>query len=536
MDLETRIRPTETGYPLTASRMDLSGPAEKTWKKLMTELTVDLASATKGTRPEFVDEPPSPEVLGLNQSQLQSLTDLTENDPDLQAMFDAIPGFRSALDRASQRENEGRPPPPAEQKRSQSTAGAVSRSFQEMAAEAQAESPPEPTGEKEKREKADRERQQAAVEKERIRVAELRGSGFNNPFAGVGALRINRGQWSLERLKPYLEKPSAILPILFLWRAAIALVLAETFAKSTDFMVGFIFDDELRAEYGDRLFSLNPVPIVKLYQELPSNPEIIAAYLHNKACHEVTHRLGYSFHNEDYVIAREALADKTAGTLGPLTRMVALVLGMTKKSKPVGPRKPVVKMAPRVLRVPLFDGRVSSEAMPEFVKGLAALLTHAGYPTRTVLGLEWSPSVSLTAHGMYERYEEKDAVAIEIRKVSFKTTIISLSGVRFAEISPFDSEFAVRDLLTPAEKKLNDAGATQIVDLTVRAAKKIVGALKGELRPLTQEEQADWNARESGSGNRSHASTPMRWTRNARRQAVAQADAILMSRPRRSFR
>jgi hypothetical protein len=405
-----------------------------------------------------------------------------------------------------------------------------------MAAEAQAESPPEPTGEKEKREKAERERQQAAVEKERIRVAELRGSGFNNPFAGVGALRINRGQWSLERLKPYLEKPSGILPILFLWRAAIALVLAETFAKSTDFMVGFIFDDELRAEYGDRLFSLNPVPIVKLYQELPSNPEIIAAYLHNKACHEVTHRLGYSSHNEDYVIAREALADKTAGTLGPLTRMVALVLGMTKKARPVGPGKPVVKMAPRVMRVPFYGGRVASEAILEFAKGLAALLAHAGYPTRMGNKPEWSDAVSLTAYGMYERYEENDSVTIEIRKDYFKPTIISLSGVRYTEISPFDSEFAVRDLLTPAEKKLNDAGATQILDLTVRAAKKIIGAFKGELRPLTQEEQADWNARESGSGNRSHASTPMRWTRNARRQAVAQADAILASRPRRSYR
>lgn len=520
VDLDTAIRPTAQGYPLTASRMDLSGPSQATWDLLYAELTVDLVSATQGPKPEFVEEPPSSEVMDLNQHQLQSLSDLADKDPVLQAMFETIPGLRSALGRARQREYDEKPPAPAAQQRSRSSAGAVSRSFQDMAAEAAAESPPEPDGEEEKREKVARELRQAAAEKERLRQAELRGRGFVNPFAGIGALRINRGQWTVERLNPYLQDPGAVLPILFLWRAAVSLVLAETRAKRDAFSVGFIFDDGTRAEYGQGLFSLNPVPVVKLYQELPSNPEIIAAYLHNKACHEATHRLGYGGHDESYVVAREALADATAGALAPLTRMVALVLGMTdRKAKPTGPGRPVVKGPPRVARVPSWDGRVEHASMPVFLAGVASLLTHAGYPTRVVSNDGFYRD-QLDAYGVNERVEDEEGITISVSKVSYEPTTVSFDGKRWTTFTP--GRFSVRDLMTATEKRVDDQRSTQVLDLAQRVAKKLVQEFKkGEIRPFTLAER---DARGDGSANRGSSA---RWTREARRRAVARAEAIL---------
>lgn len=522
VDLDTAIRPTAQGYPLTASRMALSGPAETTWDQLYAELTVDLVSATQGPKPEFVEDPPSSEVLDLNQHQLRSLSDLADKDPVLQAMFEAIPGLRSALGRARQREYDEQPPPPAAQQRSRSSAGAVSRSFQDMAAEAAAETPPEPDGEEERKERVARELRQAAAEKERLRVAELRGRGFVNPFAGIGALRINRGQWAVERLNPYLQDPGAILPILFLWRAAVSLVLAETRAKRDTFSVGFIFDDGTRAEYGQGLFSLNPVPVVKLYQELPSNPEIIAAYLHNKACHEATHRLGYSYHDEAYVIARESLADKTAGALAPLTRMVALALGMTdRKAKPTGPGKPVVKGPPRVARVPFWDGRVEHASMPVFLAGVASLLAHAGYPTNVVSNDGFYQD-QLDAYGVNERFEDEEGITISVSKVSYDPTSVSFDGKRWTTFTP--GRFVFRDLLTATEKKVDDQRSTQVLDLAQRAAKKLVQEFKkGEVRPFTTVELA---GRTEGTGSRSLAPATT-WTRDARRRAVARAEALL---------
>lgn len=524
VDLDTAIRPTAQGYPLTASRMDLSGPAEVTWNALYAELTVDLLSTTQGPKPEFVEEAPSHEVLDLNQRQLQSLSDLADKDPTLQAMMEAIPGLRVALGRARQSAYDDQPPPPAAQQRSTSTAGAIARSFREMAQEAAAESPPEPDGEEAKQEQVARELRQAATEKERLRAAELRGRGFVNPFAGIGALRINRGQWTVERLNPYLQNPGAILPILFLWRAAVSLVLAETRAKRDTFSVGFIFDDGTRAEYSQGLFSLNPVPVVKLYQELPSNPEIIAAYLHNKACHEATHRLGYGGHDESYVIARESLADKTAGALAPLTRMVALALGMTdQKAKPTGPGKTAaVKGPPRVARVPLWDGRVEHASMPVFLAGVASLLTHAGYPTHVVSN-DGFYSDKLDAYGINERVEDEEGITIHISKVSYDPTSVSFDGKRWTTFNP--GRFSFRDLLTATEKKVDNQRSTQVLDLAQRAAKKLAQEFrKGEVRPFTTMELA--GRAEGYAGSRSLAPVTT-WTRGARRRAVAQAEAIL---------
>jgi hypothetical protein len=127
---------------------------------------------------------------------------------------------------------------------------------------------------------------------------------------GAGKLKINHAQWDKKRLAPYLKNASALLPLLALWRLSVQLVYAEVRGGAPAFTVGFLFDDSTRAEYdarNNRLFSINPVPVLKLVQALPDNPAVIAAYLHNKACHEVTHALGLSEHDEAFASKRESV-------------------------------------------------------------------------------------------------------------------------------------------------------------------------------------------------------------------------------------
>jgi hypothetical protein len=376
VDLETTLAPTQDGYPFTASRMQLSGPAETTLDRIIQQFGVDMLSRTKGEGPDLVGEGQvDPQASRLNEAQMASLLQVAAEDPEIRALLAKLPQTSEAVRRAFAQVQ--RQIPPSRQQQAVSTAGEAPEAFQALVSSAPESSPPPFPA---------------------TPSAPRRSDGRTNPFAGAGKLKINAAQWDKKRLAPYLKKPEALLPLLALWRIALQMVYAET-GRTARFTVGFLFDDDLRAEFDskqDRLFSLNPVPVVKLAQTVPNTPEVIASYLHNKACHEVTHALGLPEHNESYVARRQSLADQTAQLLAPLTMITAKLLGMDAPQRAsAGPRASRAPRKKPEAKVKMNRGWSSDSAfifsraegekkspLYIFSTEFARLFSEAGFPTQ----------------------------------------------------------------------------------------------------------------------------------------------------------
>jgi hypothetical protein len=167
-----------------------------------------------------------------------------------------------------------------------------------------------------------------------------------NPYAGFAAIRVNRREWSAARLRPYFANPDKWLNLALAWRFACQMVLTEL-DEEQDFEVGFLFDDQTRAAYvrkdDRRILMINPDwfsrSILKAYKRRPLN---IAAVLHAKAAHEVTHLLGYSRHDESFMARREQVADETVGLLYPMAALVEAMLGV--KAAPTAEARELAKL------------------------------------------------------------------------------------------------------------------------------------------------------------------------------------------------
>ena len=373
VDLKTKIQPKEDGYPFTASRMSLSGPAEQTLARILGQFNVDVLSSIKGAEPELTGEDEvDPQKKAQTEGQMAALLQVAADDPAIRAILATLGQTGNAI-RQAFRQVERQIPP--QRQTSLSTAGQTPEAFQRLAETVVIQQrPPEA-------------KPQAARPK--------RSDGGSNPFAGAGKLKINHAQWDKKRLAPYLKNASALLPLLALWRLAVQLVYAEVRGGAPAFTVGFLFDDSTRAEYdarNNRLFSINPVPVLKLVQALPDNPAVIAAYLHNKACHEVTHALGKTEHEETFSSLRESVADRTAQLLAPLTLLTALLLGMKGASAPAAPKKPRKKPESKVKMRSNWTGtsaliselQSGEKASPlyAFAAEFARLFSEAGFPTQ----------------------------------------------------------------------------------------------------------------------------------------------------------
>ena len=399
VDLKTKIQPKEDGYPFTASRMSLSGPAEQTLARILGQFNVDVLSSIKGAEPELTGEDEvDPQKKAQTEGQMAALLQVAADDPAIRAILATLGQTGNAI-RQAFRQVERQIPP--QRQTSLSTAGQTPEAFQRLAETVVIQQrPPEA-------------KPQAARPK--------RSDGGSNPFAGAGKLKINHAQWDKKRLAPYLKNASALLPLLALWRLAVQLVYAEVRGGAPAFTVGFVFDDKTRAEYdarNNRLFSINPVPVLKLVQALPDNPAVIAAYLHNKACHEITHALGKTEHEETFSSLRESVADRTAQLLAPLTLLTALLLGMKGASAPAAPaapkaprKKPEAKVLMRIPwsgdedRVFIADMEAPAKKSPlyTFATEFARLMTEAGYPSEPDDALQ--PDASFRVE-VYTRYEE----------------------------------------------------------------------------------------------------------------------------------
>jgi len=373
VDIETTLAPTEDGYPFTASRMSLSGPAQRTLERIKGQFDVDVLSSTRGSEPELTGEDEvNVQKRSLNESQMAALLQLAADDPAIRAILATL-GQTGAAIRQAFRQVE-RQIPRAQTQEALSTAGEAPEAFQHLADTVVIpQIAPEP----------------------KVQGRPKRTDGSSNPFAGAGKLKINHAEWDKKRLAPYLKNPEALLPLLALWRLSVQLVYAEIRGGAPMFTVGFLFDDNRRAEYdppNNRLFSINPVPVVKLAQALPDNPAVIAAYLHNKACHEVTHALGLSQHDEAFASSRESVADRTAQLLAPLTLLTARLLGMKNPYAPAAPKAPRKKPEKKVRmrkswggEAALIDDRAPGEKQsPLYVLAseLTRLLSEAGFPTQ----------------------------------------------------------------------------------------------------------------------------------------------------------
>lgn len=327
VDIETTLAPTEDGYPFTASRMSLSGPAERTLERIRGQFDVDVLSSIRGAEPELTGEGEVDyQAKARTESQMAALLRTVSDDPEIEALYAALGSTGDAVRKVFRQVQRQIPP---QRQSSRSTAGEAPEAFQKFVKQANTQTPPEA-------------KPQAKPQAPRPK----RSDGGSNPFAGAGKLKVNHAEWDKKRLAPYLKNPEALLPLLALWQLAVQFVYSEMTPYVPTFTVGFLFDDSTRAEYdakNNRLFSINPVPVLKLVQALPDNPAVIAAYLHNKACHEVTHALGLGVHDEAFVSNRESVADRTAQLLAPLTLITARLLGMRMPSaasaKPKAPRK-----------------------------------------------------------------------------------------------------------------------------------------------------------------------------------------------------
>ncbi len=167
-----------------------------------------------------------------------------------------------------------------------------------------------------------------------------------NPYAGFAAVRVNRREFNSSRLRPYFNGHDKWTNLALTWRFACQMILTEL-GRDEDFEVGFLFDDGSRAAYvqrdGRRVLFINPDwfmrSIVTAYKSRPLN---IAAVLHSKAAHEVTHLLGYRYHNEDFVARREQVADETVGLLYPMATLVETMLGV--KPAPTAESKELARL------------------------------------------------------------------------------------------------------------------------------------------------------------------------------------------------
>lgn len=484
VDIETTLAPTEDGYPFTASRMSLSGPAERTLERIRGQFDVDVLSSIRGAEPELTGEGEVDyQAKARTESQMAALLRTVSDDPEIEALYAALGSTGDAVRKVFRQVQRQIPP---QRQSSRSTAGEAPEAFQKFVKQANTQTPPEA-------------KPQAKPQAPRPK----RSDGGSNPFAGAGKLKVNHAEWDKKRLAPYLKNPEALLPLLALWQLAVQFVYSEMTPYVPTFTVGFLFDDSLRAEYdpkNDRLFSINPVPILKLVQALPDNPAVIAAYLHNKACHEVTHALGLGVHDEAFISKRESVADRTAQLLAPLTLLTARLLGM---KRPNAPRKPRKKSEAKVrMRTTwggssaLIENRAQGEKQsPLYVLAseLTRLLSEAGFPAQMDEANKPEEDFRMEVYVNYEDYGERHS-AIVLYKDDF-------SGAGF-----YNTEW--RDILTPAQRDSLRNDTSTLIPLASQLVRYITAkfAERGYQKP------------ETGSSNR----TPL-----PRRALLRQAEAIL---------
>jgi len=530
VDLEPNMTPRSEKYPFTASRMSLSGPAEYTLNNLIEEMSVDILSALQGPGAvEVGDEDTNAAKVASNKSELDALLASVFGDPALVEVIRAAEGAGGRANRAMaqarmQAMEHARSIPQQQSTRSRSTAGSTPQEFQAAVQSVNVDAPAPSEQQKE---------QLKAQERKRPK-----GQGGENPWAGAAMLKINRIDWPQSRFQPYVDNAKALMPLIAAWRMAILLVASRVSWFDRNFKVGLIFDDKTRAEYQypPGLFSLNPVAVMKLVKALPDNPDVIAAYLHNKACHEVTHSTGKGPHDEEFSSAREKLADDTAHLIVPLTMIVRKLFGMGESSvasvsrAQTGPKKKAIRVPQMELENDDYGSKYQlrepdNDKSQQLVlaKSIARLLTDRGYPSVV------SESPSGIYYGSIEMkvtYFEERWGSEEVGSISVYRSSVSPS-VGYADIESISFE----SLLTEAEKKTVPDRYRYVpfyprFPLALRIVDRLIKEFTSKERKKDGDQVLPVGSSSISFNRRPRAAGRMR----PRRELIAQADAVLARR------
>jgi hypothetical protein len=339
VDLDTTLPPTKRGYPFVPSRMALDGQAWQALYQIREELLTEKLSASKRLAESHLDdEAASPEQAKKNQAMEAALMKSLLDDPAIAAMLDETQASGQMLrDALRQQRSQSR-----QQAVGQSSA--ATKAFSKFVEETSNAAVPAT------QQKMQQIKQQAARNPQRVQ----RKLGEANPLAGIGKVRINRTQWDEARLAPFLKRHEAMIPLLTLWRFAIASLLKRK-GRGAHFSVGLIFDDAvLAAHEGTGVFYINPARVVKVIEKSPNRPDVVAALVFNSAAHEATHNLGYSNHDESFVAERQALADYNVDLLPLLSAVTSKLLGM--QPAKLTPQKPKAPRAPKAQKIALVYG------------------------------------------------------------------------------------------------------------------------------------------------------------------------------------
>jgi hypothetical protein len=149
-----------------------------------------------------------------------------------------------------------------------------------------------------------------------------------NPLAGIVSLQITKEQFPYKRLRRFYSNPQRWIGYAIVWRLACRMILDELGESWQSFTPGFIFDDKALAAYsydgdtGEQTLLVNPLWLESVIKAYKNKPLAVAAVLHSKACHEVTHLLEGdrtdSGHGEYFSRRRESVADETVAVIYPL--------------------------------------------------------------------------------------------------------------------------------------------------------------------------------------------------------------------------
>jgi hypothetical protein len=161
-----------------------------------------------------------------------------------------------------------------------------------------------------------------------------------NPFGRLAGLWISKKNYDKGRARYFKKNYGRWIPYLTVWDGTLRMIATEAGIKRR-FSPGFVLDDAMggmaaQTPSGKNVIYIHPDRLklaVKAYKDKPFG---IAGYLHNLACHELTHidgRMGI-YHGESFSSAREDLAFATAQLLPAIVVLVTNVLKLKIRPSP----------------------------------------------------------------------------------------------------------------------------------------------------------------------------------------------------------
>ncbi|HIK59880.1 MAG TPA: ATP-binding protein, partial [Planctomycetes bacterium] len=347
VDVYTKLSARDDAYPLTASRNELSGQTYRLVSRVVREvMTNQVSSLSDDEEAEmhFTDAGELAEVERVYRLASQRMARMLK-DPGMLTRMKMVTGGGALLRQMEQRhvqmQNKWRAAQRAREKAEEDAAARRADSEESWHRSSTGQESQAPAETDTGISVALLRQLQAKPKKERKARKRL-----SNPFAGFAAIRVNRKHFNSSRLRPYYANPDKWLNLALAWRFACQMVLNEL-GKDGHFEVGFILDDDTRALYlrkeERQVLMINPDwfsrSILKAYKGRPLN---IAAVLHAKAAHEVTHLLGYGDHDTRFMVRREQVADETVGLLYPIAALVEAMLGV--KAAPTAEARELAKL------------------------------------------------------------------------------------------------------------------------------------------------------------------------------------------------